>query len=71
MGCLYAWASKEYLLEHMSFGQIILYLNEGLRFKYPKPKPQNAGSLVGAPADEIRRKRDQLRAQYGAIDGSA
>lgn len=66
MGILYGW-TKEYLLEHMSFGQIITYLNEGLRFKYPKPDNSKSdnGSLVGASADEIRRARDRLRATYG------
>ncbi len=66
MGCLYAWATKEYLLEKCSFGQIIMYLNEGLRFKYPKPqKPGGSkGSLVGASDDEIKRKRDELREKY-------
>lgn len=57
-------------MEQMSFGQIVMYLNEGLRFKYPKPKAQTNGSLMGASADEIRRKRDQLRAQYGHIGGA-
>lgn len=48
----------------MSFGQIIMYLNEGLRFKYPQPE-RKGGSLVGASAGEIRRRRDELRRQYG------
>lgn len=65
MGILYGW-KKEYLLEHMSFGQIVMYLNEGLRFKYPPPKKEG-NSLVGASADEIRRERDRLREQYGAV----
>ena len=73
MGVLYGW-QKEYLLEHMSFGQIALYLNEGLRFKYPKPAPTNTGlSLVGASDDEIRKRRDKLRREqlstYGAVEG--
>ena len=53
----------------MSFGQIVMYLNEGLRFKYPQPE-RKGGSLVGASAEEIRRRRDALRRQYGAnIEG--
>ena len=66
MGIMYGW-KKEYLLQEMSFGQIVMYLNEGLRFKYPQPKqPKSDGaSLVGAPADEIRARRDKLREQYG------
>ena len=70
MGILYGW-KKEYLLKRMSFGQIVMYLNEGLRFKYPKAqKPEGSkGSLVGASADEIRRRRDQLRKQYNVDIG--
>lgn len=64
MGVLYGW-QKEYLLERMSFGQIVMYLNEGLRFKYPQPE-RPGGSMVGASAEEIRRRRDELRRQYGA-----
>lgn len=63
VGILYGW-KKEYLLEEMSLGQIILYLNEGIRFKYPRPE-KKAGSLIGASAEEIRRQRDKLRKQYG------
>ena len=71
MGVLYGW-QKEYLLEHMSFGQIALYLNEGLRFKYPKPAQTNNTpgiSLVGASDDEIRNRREALRKQYGVVEG--
>jgi len=69
MGILYGWATKEYLLECMSFGQIIMYLNEGLRFKYPKPTKANgstgaSGSLIGATADEIEQRRDELHRKY-------
>lgn len=66
MGILYGW-TKEYLFEHMSFGQIVMYLNEGMRFKYPKPQKENSGSLIGASAEEIRQARDRLHAQYGNI----
>jgi len=70
MGVLYGWATKEYLLERMTFGQIILYLNEGLRFKYPREERGRGPSLVGASADEIRSRRDALRRQYGTnIEG--
>jgi len=68
MGILYGW-TKEYLLEHMSFGQIALYLNEGLRFKYPRPQ-KNTNSLVGASAEQIRSSRDELRRKYGIIEGA-
>ena len=66
MGILYGW-KKEYLLEEMSFGQIVMYLNYGLKFKYPKPE-----SGDGTPrraqdknAKELRAERDKLRKQYG------
>jgi len=52
------------LLDQMSFGQIVMYMNEGLRFKYPKPE-KKGGSLVGASAEEIKKRRDELRRQYG------
>ncbi len=66
MGILYAWATKEYLLECMSFGQIIMYLNEGLRFKYPKPKKTegSTGSLIGSSYDEIKSRTDALHKKY-------
>ena len=70
MGTLYGW-TKEYLLDHMTFAQIVLYLNEGLRFKFPPPKPASPGSLVGASADEIRTRREELRRVYGStIEGA-
>lgn len=67
MGCLYGW-QKEYLLERMSFGQIVLYLNEGLRFKYPQPQRGNNGSLVGASYEKVVDQRDKLRKQFGYIE---
>jgi hypothetical protein len=48
----------------MTFGQIMMYLNEGLRFKYPRPE-KKGGSLIGASAEEIRQNRDKLLKQYG------
>lgn len=65
MELLYAWATKEYLLDLMTFQQIVMYLNYGIDIKYPKPGPKKDGSLVGASAEEIRRRRDALREQYG------
>jgi len=66
MGILYGWATKEYLLEQMSFGQIIMYLEYGLQFKYPKPKePSDSGtSMIGKSAEEIRRRKDELKKQF-------
>jgi len=66
MGILYGWATKEYLFEHMTFNQIVMYLNEGIRFKYPKPQP-TGGSLVGGSYDVVKERRDKLLKQYGYI----
>jgi len=67
MGILYGW-KKEYLLERMTFGQIVMYLNEGLRFKYPKPQKTGGGggtgSLIGASAEEIKRRQNELHKKY-------
>jgi hypothetical protein len=67
MGLMYAWATKEYLLERMSFGQITMYLNYGLQIKYPKTdgRADKPVSMVGKSAEEIRARRDELRRQYG------
>ena len=64
MGILYGW-KKEYLLEEMSFGQIVMYLNCGLEFKYPKPKDGTPRKAVDKSAAELRAERDKLRKQYG------
>ena len=71
MGIMYAWATKEYLLEQMSFGQIIMYLNYGAEIKYPRP-PDNgkAKSLKEKSPAELRAYRDQLKEQYGIKDGA-
>jgi len=65
MGLLYSWATKEYLLERMSFGQIVMYLNYGVAIKYPEPAAAQGKSMVGLSAEEIRRRRAELRKQYG------
>ena len=71
MGLMYAWATKEYLLEQMSFGQIIMYLNYGIEIKYPKaPDNGKAKSLTEKSPAEQGAYRDQLRKQYGKIDGA-
>jgi len=69
MGLLYAWATKEYLLNNMSFGQIIMYHHHGIELKYPKVKSNGQGeSLKDKSATELRAYRDKLRKQYGKID---
>ncbi len=56
-------------MEQMTFGQIVMYLNEGLKF-YKRDSAEvpakKSNSLIGASAEEIRRKREELRRQYGS-----
>ena len=69
MGIMYAWATKEYLLERMTFQQIVMYLNYGIDIKNPKPS-RGGNSLVGASAQEIQQRHEELRKQYGpSIEG--
>ena len=72
MGILYSWATKEYLFENMTFGQIIMYLNYGLEIKYPQP-PEDKKRIKPTKemtAEEFREERDRLRRQYGLIEDS-
>ena len=65
---MYSWATKEYLLEKMSFGQIIMYLNYGLQFKYPKPQNSSSDSnqsMIGKSAEQIRKRKNELKKQFG------
>ncbi len=67
MGIMYSWATKEYLLEQMTFGQIVMYLNHGIEIKYPKPekKPGEPEKLTDKSSEELTAYRDKLREQYG------
>jgi hypothetical protein len=68
MALLYPWATKEYLLWDMSLPQIILYHNIGVEIKYPKPDDgKNSVSLKDKSLEEILKKREELRKQYGAV----
>ena len=70
MGILYAWATKEYLLEKMSFGQISMYLQYGSEIKWPKPakgKPRTAKEMT---AEQLKADRDKLRKQYAPSGGN-
>jgi hypothetical protein len=70
MGLLYAWATKEYLLEQMSFGQIVMYHHYGLEIKYPKVSENDkpvSQSLKDKSPEELKVYREQLRKQYGNI----
>ena len=69
MGLLYAWATPEYLLWHMTIGQVIMLHNRGIELKYPKPGGQHDYSDYAAARDDLHEKFPELRAQYGDIDG--
>jgi hypothetical protein len=68
MALMYPWATKEYLLWNMTFGQIVLYHNLGVEMNNPKPDEPNGPTLEGKSAEEIKAIRDQLRQQYGEIE---
>lgn len=70
MGILYAWATKEYLLERMSFGQIVMYVNYGAEFKWGKQKKGKAKTAREKTGKELRAEREALRKLYGSnIEG--
>ena len=72
MGCLYSWATKEYILWNMTIGQVFMYVNRGIEFKYPKPTDKNRDyEEVAAARDELREMFPELRERYGDIDGDA
>jgi len=58
MAILYPWATKEYLLWHMSFPQIIMYHTMGMEAKYPQPKKKE--TLLDKSYDELKAKREEL-----------
>jgi len=69
MALLYPWATKEYLLEKMTLGQILSYHNIGIEMKFGKPAVKKPiTSLVGQPYDVIKAERDKLiREQYCGV----
>lgn len=52
----------------MTLAQIIMYHNEGLEIKYGKQDktPKKASEMTH---EELAAVRDELRRQYGEIDG--
>jgi hypothetical protein len=68
MALMYPWATKEYLLWNMSLGQIIMYLSIGHEQKHGKREGEKP-TYQGKSHEELSAIRDQLRQQYGAIDG--
>lgn len=71
---LYAWATPDYLLWHMTIGQLILLYNAAVEVRTPRKKGEH-------DAEELRERRDQIRDQfpelrelweskYGDVEGS-
>lgn len=73
---MYAWATPEYILWHMTLGQVFLLHNRGVEIKYPDPNRKAGGS--GLSYEELADAREEMRAngllddlerKYGDIDG--
>ena len=70
MGLLYAWATPEYLLWRMSFGQIIMYHNLGVELKHGKPKEEDVpDSLANMTNVEKEAWHADMKKQYGDTSG--
>lgn len=65
MGMFYSWATPDYLLWHMTIGQVILMHNRAVEIRTPKD-PREKGSQFSS-AEEVKAKREELRKLYGAI----
>jgi hypothetical protein len=79
MALLYPWATKEYILYHMSLGQVILYYNIGIETKFGKSEEtleQERQEKLRAVRDEMYEngllvrdeKKEELKRQYGDIE---
>jgi hypothetical protein len=68
MGLMYSWATKEYLLWEMTIGQIILYLNKGIKIQ--NGEKEEPHGLVEKSADKLRAIRDEYKRKYGDIDNA-
>jgi hypothetical protein len=68
MGMLYAWATPEYVMWHMTIGQAILLHNHAVDIRNPKPEVEKGSSFQSA--EDVKRKREELVQLYGAIDGN-
>ena len=60
MALLYPWATKEYLLNEMSIGQIIMYYNLGMETKYPSEDSVD-GKLKNMSYEQLKALRDEMR----------
>jgi len=68
MALLFPWATKEYLLHNMSYGQIVMYYNLGVEQKYGKQEQKK--SLKEMTYEQLKTLKDELKAQYGNIEPS-
>ena len=60
MALLYPWATKEYLLNEMSIGQIIMYYNLGMETKYPSEDSTDS-KLKNMSYEQLKALRDEMR----------
>lgn len=64
MARLYPWATKEYLLWSMSWGQIILYYNLGTD---PESGTKKQTSFKDMSYEALKKKKEELRQQFGDV----
>lgn len=65
MGMFYAWATPDYLMWHMTIGQVILLHNKAVEIRSPE-KPETGSRF--SSAEEVKAKREELRKLYGSIE---
>lgn len=71
----FAWATKEYILERMTIGQVMMYLKYLYQEKNPestqsKPNKINTRHRTAKEMnyEELRECRDRLRKIYGSVN---
>jgi len=71
MALLYPWATKEYLLWHMTIGQVIMYHNIGIELKYPSQKNDGKNGFENMSHSQrlaaIEKAKENFREQYGDV----
>lgn len=58
MGSMYAWATPDYLLDHMSIEQILMYYDYGLQHEKNKATILTNQIAIGLFGVEEEKKRD-------------
>jgi len=61
-GSFISMGNKEYLLNEMSIGQIIMYYNLGMETKYPTPDSTES-KLSNMSYEQLKALRDEMREQ--------